>query len=133
MIFGKRSYNKVKEKFLTLAAFAFADSKLKSEEIALLKYKAEKLGLDRQDYEILIKKAENGNHFNTFIPIETEDKVNQLNEMIELALVDGDFNNDEWEYFLDTGSKLGYSLGELEHIVKKSFKLSIPKVFYDRH
>ena len=132
MKFGKRSNQHKKEQFLNLAAFALADSTLKSEEDALLKYKAEKMGISSSDYDLLIRKAATLNG-DAFIPNNNEEKIQQLTEMIEIALVDGDFNEQEWEYFLDTGAKLGYSLGEIEHIVKKSFKLSIPKVFYDRY
>ena len=132
MLFGKYTRRKVKQKFRGLIAFAFADSCLKTEELALLKYKADKLGIGPEEFEELMNGVRSGNTEQIFIPKGNNEKVQQLVELIEVALVDGEFTEEEWEYFLKIGHVLGYSLGEIEHIVKKSFKLSIPKIFYDR-
>jgi len=132
MIFGKGSRTKIKQKFKSLVAFAFADSTLKTEELALLKYKADQLGINQKEFDALMNSVRDGNLDNLFLPKRNQEKVQQLVELIEVALVDGEFTEEEWEYFLKIGYVLGYSLGEIEDIVKRSFKLSIPKIFYDR-
>ena len=129
-LFSSRSRKKVREHFKSLVAIAVSDSNLRKEEVDHLRFKAEKLGISEEEFNVLM---EPGQEKSNFIPKNDTEKEKQLTEMIEVALVDGDFSEEEWEYFLRIGKRLGYSLGEIEDIARNSFNLSIPKIFYDRH
>lgn len=84
-----------------------------SERIALSKIAYER-GITLDRLNVMFSKA---NEYIYLIPQNQIDREKQLDEMIELALVDGDFARAELDLILMVGQKLGFEKPELlKHI-----------------
>lgn len=102
------------EHFRNLIALSAADGVvLESERVALSKIAFE-LGLPLDRLNVMINKA---SEYIYIVPQNQQERMKQLNEMIELAMVDDDFAKAERDLIITVGKKLGFSVEELETIL----------------
>lgn len=99
------------EHFRNLVSLSVADGKIEEvERVALSKIAfAQGIPLDRMN--VMLERA---NEYLYLIPQNTSDREKQLEEMIEFALVDGDFSIAEQELIKSVGEKLGFSPAEVD-------------------
>lgn len=84
------------------------------ERIALSKIAFEQ-GLDLDRLNVMLNRA---HEYVYLIPQNTEEKEKQLEEMIKLALLDGEFAPAELELIQVVSEKLGFSKKELDAILE---------------
>jgi uncharacterized tellurite resistance protein B-like protein len=102
------------EHFRNLIALSAADGKvLESERVALAKIAFE-LGLPLDRLNVMISKA---NEYIYIVPQNQEERLKQMKEMIELAMVDEDFAKAERDLIITVGKKLGFSSEEVDSIL----------------
>jgi uncharacterized tellurite resistance protein B-like protein len=102
------------EHFRNLIALSAADGKvLESERVALAKIAFE-LGLPLDRLNVMISKA---SEYIYIVPQNQEERMKQMKEMIELAMVDEEFAKAERDLIIMVGKKLGFSSAELETIL----------------
>ncbi len=102
------------EHFRNLIALSAADGKvLESERVALAKIAFE-LGLPLDRLNVMISKA---SEYIYIVPQNQEERMKQMKEMIELALVDEEFAKAERDLIITVGKKLGFTNEELETIL----------------
>ncbi len=102
------------EHFRNLISLSAADGKIENvERVALSKIAFEwDIPLDRLN--VMIEKA---NEYVYFIPQNMEEREKQLEQMISLAKVDGEFAPAELELIRMVGGKLGFSIHEVDQII----------------
>jgi uncharacterized tellurite resistance protein B-like protein len=102
------------EHFRNLVSLSAADGKIEEvERVALTKIAYEQ-GIPLDRLNVMLDRA---NEYKYLIPQNHSDKEKQLEEMIELALIDGDFAPAELELIAMVADKLGFTREELDHIV----------------
>lgn len=103
--------NKDLEHFRNLISLAMADGKLaEAERVYLSKLAFEKnIPLDRMN--VMLDRA---NEYTLLIPQNNAEKERQLKEMIEFAMVDGEFARAERELIFTVGSRLGFEKSDIE-------------------
>lgn len=103
------------EHFRNLVSLSVADGKIEDvERVALSKIAfAQGIPLDRLN--VMLERA---NEYIYLIPQNTSEREKQLEEMIEFALVDGDFSISEQELIKSVGEKLGFSPAEVNSRLK---------------
>lgn len=108
--------NSVKlEHFRNLVSLSAIDGKIEDiERVALSKIAFEQ-GLPLERLNLMLNRA---NEYIYLIPQNTEEREQQLEEMITLALVDGDFAPAELELIEMVAEKLGFKKKELEVILE---------------
>lgn len=107
------------EHFRNLVALAAADGKIEeSERITLSKIAFQKeIPLDRMN--VMLKKAD---EYIYFIPQNQQDREKQLQDMIDLALVDGQLAKAETNLIYYVGKKLNFSKAEIDKFISDSLK-----------
>ena len=102
------------EHFRNLVSLCAADGSIKEiERVALSKIAySNDIPLDRLNF--MLSKAR---EYIYLIPQNTFDRERQLEEMIQLAWVDGDFANAEKELIHMVGEKLGFSSHQVDHML----------------
>lgn len=104
------------EHFRNLISLSVADGKIEeSERIALAKIAYER-GIPYDRMNVMLKHAA---EYVYLIPQNMIEREKQLIEMIEFAMVDGEFARAEYELIKIVADKLGFSKDELEQYVKK--------------
>lgn len=105
------------EHFRNLISLAAVDGIIaENERVALSKIAFERgISLERLNFMLA-----RGNEYACLIPQNTDEREEQLEEMIDLALVDGDFATAELELIYTVGRKLGFTRKEVEDIVAKN-------------
>jgi uncharacterized tellurite resistance protein B-like protein len=108
--------NSVKlEHFRNLVSLSAIDGRIEDiERVALSKIAFEQ-GLPLERLNLMLNRA---NEYIYLIPQNTEEREQQLEEMITLALVDGDFAPAELELIEMVAEKLGFKKKELEVILE---------------
>jgi uncharacterized tellurite resistance protein B-like protein len=103
------------EHFRNLISLSAADGKIENvERVALAKIAYEwDIPLDRLN--VMIEKA---NEYIYLIPQNMHEREKQLDQMISLAKVDGEFAPAEFELIKAVAGKLGFSDKELDQIIK---------------
>lgn len=103
------------EHFRNLVSLAAADGKIKDiERVTLSKIAFEReIPLDRLN--IMLERAD---EYMYLIPQNQEEKEKQLEDMIKLAFVDGDFAPAEHKLILMVGEKLGFSRAEVDQLIE---------------
>ncbi len=103
------------EHFRNLVSLSAADGKINEvERVALSKIAFERgIPLDRMN--IMFTKA---SEYTYLIPQNLEEREIQLDEMIDLALLDGEFSRAEHELIMMVGKKLGFADEELKKIIQ---------------
>ena len=94
------------EHFRNLVSLAAADGKIEEiERITLSKIAYERgIAVDRMN--VMLKKAD---EYTYLIPQNQVDKEKQMDEMIKLALIDGELAEAERELIISVGKKLGFT------------------------
>jgi len=103
--------------FRNLISISAADGKIEElERVALAKIAYEHdIPLERLN--VMLQRA---HEYKYIVPQNTSEKEKQLTDMIELALVDGEFSPAERELINTVGEKLGLSHVELEKLISKA-------------
>ncbi|MEP6735973.1 MAG: TerB family tellurite resistance protein [Chryseolinea sp.] len=103
------------EHFRNLVSLSAVDGNIKDiERVALSKIAySHDIPLDRLN--VMLSKA---TEYAYLIPQNTKDRERQLEEMIQLAWIDGEFAPAEKELIKMVGEKLGFSSGEIEHFIQ---------------
>lgn len=102
------------EHFRNLVSLSVADGKIEeSERVALSKIAYDR-GIPLDRLNVMLTKA---NEYTCLIPQNQHDREKQLLEMIDLALVDGDFAPAELELIKTVSEKLGFTQFELDMII----------------
>lgn len=102
--------------FRNLVSLAAADGKVQEIERITLSKIAYDQGIPLDRLNIMLKKAD---EYIYLIPQNKEDKEKQLKDMIQLAMVDGDFATAEYNLILLVGNRLGYTKTETESLIEK--------------
>ena len=103
------------EHFRNLVSLITADGKIEEvERVALFKI-AYDLGLPLDRFNLML---ERGHEYRFLIPQNNHEREKQLEDMIELAYVDGDFAPAELELITMVSEKLGFTQQELDHIIQ---------------
>ncbi len=103
------------EHFRNLVSLIAADGKIEDIERMTLSKIAYQRGIPVDRFKVMLDKA---HEYKYLIPQNHHDRERQLQEMIEVALVDGDFSNAEKDLIIQVGEKLGFSRSELDSIIK---------------
>ena len=103
------------EHFRNLVSLIAADGKIEEIERVTLSKIAFSRGIPLDRFNVMLSKA---HEYKYLIPQNHHEKELQLEEMINVALVDGDFSNKELELIIMVGEKLGFSKAELEKIIE---------------
>lgn len=108
--------NSVKlEHFRNLVSLSAIDGKIEEVERVALSKIAFEQGLPLERLNLMLNRA---NEYIYLIPQNTEEREKQLEEMIDLALVDGDFAPAELELIEMVAERLGFSSTELDNILQ---------------
>lgn len=103
------------EHFRNLVSLIAADGKIEDiERVALSKIAYER-GIPLDRFNVMLQHA---HEYKYLIPQNDKDREKQLEEMIEVALIDGDFAPAELELIAEVAQKLGFSQDEFEQIIK---------------
>lgn len=102
------------EHFRNLISLSAADGKVDEVERVALSKIAYERGIPLDRLNVMIQRA---NEYQYLIPQNNKDREKQLAEMIELALVDGEFAPAERELISTVAQKLGFSREETDQIV----------------
>ena len=107
--------NIVLEHFRNLVSLSAVDGKIDDvERVALSKIAYENgIPLDRLNF--MLDKA---HEYIFLIPQNQNEKEKQLDDMLTLALIDGEFAQAEHELIITVGEKLGFTLEEIDTIIK---------------
>lgn len=103
------------EHFRNLVSLIAADGKIEEIERMTLSKIAFQRGIPVDRFKVMLEKA---HEYRYLIPQNHHDREKQLQEMIEVALVDGDFSKAEMDLVIMVGEKLGFSKSELDAILK---------------
>jgi uncharacterized tellurite resistance protein B-like protein len=111
------------EHFRNLISLAAADGKIADVEMVALSKIAYDNGIPLDRLKIMIDRAD---EYVFLIPQNQQDKGMQMKDMIELAMLDGDFANAERELINLVGGRLGFSPKEIREMID-SQRLKNPK------
>ena len=103
------------EHFRNLVSLSAIDGKIEEVERVALSKIAFEQGLPLDRLNLMLNRA---SEYIYLIPQNTEEREQQLEEMISLALVDGDFAPAELELIEMVAEKLGFSHKELDQILE---------------
>ena len=98
------------EHFRNLVSLAAVDGKIEEIERITLSKIAYERGISVERMNIMLKHAD---EYVYLIPQNNKEKDKQLKEMIEFALVDGDFAEAEKGLILTVGERLGFNADQL--------------------
>jgi uncharacterized tellurite resistance protein B-like protein len=102
------------EHFRNLVSLSVADGKIEEvERIALSKIAYEQ-GIPMDRMGVMLSRA---TEYQYLIPQNDKEREKQLQQMIDFALVDGDFAPAELELIVMVGEKLGFTKDELNDII----------------
>jgi uncharacterized tellurite resistance protein B-like protein len=102
------------EHFRNLVSLIAADGKIEDiEKVALSKIAFDR-GIPLDRFNVMLEKA---HEYKYLIPQNHEQREQQLEEMIDIALVDGEFAHAELELITMVAEKLKFSKTELDQII----------------
>lgn len=104
------------EHFRNLVSLVAADGKIQEVEKAALSKIAYERGIPLDRFNIMLQKA---NEYKYLIPQNQKEREKQLGEMIEVAMVDGEFAPAELDLIGMVAGKLGFSKEDLEKLLAK--------------
>jgi len=108
--------NKQLEHFRNLVSLAMADGKLAEAERVYLSKVAFDKGIPLDRMNIMLERA---HEYELLIPQNHEEKGKQMDEMIDFALVDGEFAKAEKELIITVGTRLGYTKEQVHELIDK--------------
>jgi uncharacterized tellurite resistance protein B-like protein len=100
--------------FRNLISLSAADGKIEEHEHVALSKIAYEHGIPLERLQVMLSRAD---EYKYIIPQNTNEKEKQLDDMIRLALVDGDFSPAERELINTVSEKLGISQAALEKLI----------------
>lgn len=103
------------EHFRNLVSAAAADGKIADAERNSLQRIAAALGIPRDRLSVMLEHA---HEYISMIPQNDTDKHKQLEDMIDIALVDGVFSESERQLILRVADTLGFTRFEAEEIIR---------------
>ena len=107
------------EHFRNLVSLIAADGKIHDVERVALSKIAFARGIPLDRFNVMLQKAD---EYKYLIPQNHIDREKQLDEMIEVALVDGDFAGPELDLITMVSEKLGFTRDELDTIIRKHYQ-----------
>ncbi|HYC84693.1 MAG TPA: TerB family tellurite resistance protein [Chryseosolibacter sp.] len=102
------------EHFRNLVSLIAADGKIDEVEKVALSKIAYQHGIPLERFNIMLKKA---HEYQYLIPQNQKEREKQLQQMIEVAKLDGEFCKAELELIIMVGEKLGFTRQELDQII----------------
>lgn len=108
------------EHFRNLVSLAAIDGKIEEIERITLSKIAYERGISVNRMNIMLQHA---NEYVYLIPQNYEEKDKQLKEMIDFALVDGEFADAEKTLIFSVGEKLGFTNDQLNKAIDEKLKL----------
>lgn len=102
------------EHFRNLVSLSAADGKVDEVERDSLIRIADSLGIPSERLEVMLAHA---HEYVYLVPQNNKDREKQLEEMIDIALVDGHFARSERELIKSIGHKLGFTYQEAEALI----------------
>lgn len=103
------------EHFQNLVAVAYADGKLDKQEVEFLAEKAEENGIPK---EIVDKIIDNVDNLEFIIPLNQEEREEQLTDSVYMAMIDGEVHDKEYDLCLKIAEKLDFDQEYLNDIIK---------------
>ena len=103
------------EHFRNLVSLSAADGKIEEVERVALSKIAYEQGIPLDRLNIMLQRAD---EYVYLIPQNNKEREKQLHEMIDLALLDGDFALAEIELIRMVSDKLGFTRKELDQMVE---------------
>ena len=107
------------EHFRNLVSLVSADGEISESERTALSKIAYDRGIPLERFNVMLSKA---HEYHYLIPQNHFDREKQLNDMIEVAHIDGDFSKAEHDMILTVGGKLGFSPQEIEAFIQRHGK-----------
>lgn len=108
------------EHFRNLVSLVAADGEIHEAEKTALSKIAYQRGIPLERFNVMLTKA---HEYKFLIPQNHHDREKQLQEMIEIALIDGEFSKAERELIVMVAEKLGFSSEELDAIIASGTRL----------
>lgn len=103
------------EHFRNLVSLSVADGKIEDIERVTLSKIAYEQGIPLDRLNIMLQRAD---EYIYLIPQNNQEREKQLQQMIELALVDGEFAKAELELITTVAGKLGFEKQEMDAIIE---------------
>ena len=107
------------EHFRNLVSLSAADGKIQDAERNSLMRIAESLGIPSDRLQVMLAHA---HEYMYLVPQNKNDRNKQLEDMIEIALVDGEFSLAERELIKTVAVKLGLTREEAEAVISECLK-----------
>lgn len=104
------------EHFRNLVSLSAADGKIEDAERIALTTIAEKLGIPSDRLQVMLTHA---HEYIYLVPQNSKNPDQQLQEMIDIALVDGNFSLSERELIKSIARKLGFTHHQAEDIIER--------------
>lgn len=109
-----------KEHIKNLIAIALADGVIDEMEMDVLQDKAEEIGIDPVELDLLIVQADD---IDFAIPDDPAEKEAFLSEFVYMMMVDGDIHPEEYDLCLKFAGELQLKEAELDKIIELSKQL----------
>ena len=109
------------EHFRNLVSLAAVDGKIDEAERSSLLRIALMLGIPSDRLDVMLAHAHD---YIYLVPQNSKDANKQLEEMIEIAIVDGEFSRAERELIKSVGRKLGFADKETERVIMETLQRS---------
>ena len=107
------------EHFRNLVSLSAADGKIQDAERSSLIRIAESLGIPSDRLQVMLAHA---HEYVYLVPQNNNDRNKQLEDMIDIALVDGEFSRSERELIRTVAVKLGFTREEAEAVISEYVK-----------
>ena len=108
------------EHFQNLVAVAYADGHLDILEAQFLARRAEEYGIEKEIVDAIIDKAEK---LEFVIPLNDEDREDQLTDAVYMGMIDGEVHEAEYNLCLKIAEKLDFDKFYLDDIIELTQKL----------
>ena len=108
------------EHFANLVAIAYSDNRLDEQEQAFLAERAEEYGLPADDVQKIVDSAE---ELKFIVPLNEEDKEDQLSDIVYMAMIDGEVHEKEYKLCLEIAEKLDFRKEDLDYVIDLTKKL----------
>lgn len=107
------------EHFRNLVSLSAADGKIEEAERSSLTRIAGSLGIPSDRLQVMLAHA---HEYIYLVPQNNKNRETQLEEMIDIALVDGEFSWSERELVKSVAHKLGFTQPEAERVIDEYLK-----------
>lgn len=108
------------EHFQNLVAVAFADGILDENEEEFLLDRADEADIDHEEAERIIKNAD---QLQFMVPMNAEDKEDQLVDIVFMAMIDGEIHQKEYDLCLNIAERLDMTEKDLKEAISLTKRL----------